>query len=541
MFEKIGQTDMVEKICELVTIPAESTLQQAHAQCQPNSLQSYVGYLKGLYQAHRPATIVKALPPPTEKYFNLALIKKQKNEPKQDETTIRSIVQEGNVAKVLETKISITLDDLFKIDDAARKVILIEGAPGSGKSTLSWHICQKWESGDLFQQFALVVLVQLRDPAVQSTRGIATLLPCCMDEVSQEIMTKIKSQGGERVLFVMDGWDELPSNIQQESIVQQLVQPSLANPLPKSSVIVTCRSESSAQLHDIISSRVEIMGFTPSDVREYFSECLKGDSNAVGRLTEAVEQCPEIEASCYLPLNAAIIVAIFLTTLSSNLPTTLHELFTALVLTCILHHIQTRTKYKDVQTLASLDALPDIVQSSFDHLCQIAFNGVKKNKLSFSAEELGIHSGFDTLSLLQAVQEFRFGRVSVGVSHTYSFLHLSIQELLAARYISKQLLDKQAKLLDEFFDHPRFTAVFRFFAGITQLKNERIARLFLQMNEWSTHFKLGYRTFPLHVLKVMFSPSHIPIMHYTTFNYSEDRQHEVATFWYIVVLYFGKL
>ena len=69
------------------------------------------------------------------------------------------------------------------------------------------------------------------------------------------------------------------------------------------------------------------------------------------------------------------------------------------------------------------------------------------NKLSFSAEELGIHSEFDTLSLLQAVQNFRFGRVSVGVSHTYSFLHLSIQELLAARYISKQSLDAQTKFV----------------------------------------------------------------------------------------------
>ena len=237
--------------------------------------------------------------------------KNKKNEPKRDETTIRSIVQEGNVAKVLETKISITLDDLFKLDDAARKVILIEGAPGSGKSTLSWHICQKWESGDLFQQFDLVVLVQLRDPAVQSTHGIANLLPCYTEEMSQEVMTKIKSKEGEGVLFVMDGWDELPPNIQQESIVQRVGQPSLANPLPKSSVIVTCRSESSAQLHAIASSRIETMGFTPSDINDYFSECLKGDSNAVERLTEAVEQCPEIEASCYLPLNAAIIVAIF--------------------------------------------------------------------------------------------------------------------------------------------------------------------------------------------------------------------------------------
>ena len=57
-------------------------------------------------------------------------------------------------------------------------MILINGAPGSGKSTLTVHICQKWSRGELFQEFTVVVLVHLRDPAIQKSESIADLLPC---------------------------------------------------------------------------------------------------------------------------------------------------------------------------------------------------------------------------------------------------------------------------------------------------------------------------------------------------------------------------
>ena len=462
---------MAEKICELVVLPTSP----AAAVVQNQSitiLQLYTNHLKSLYQAHRPAAIVQALPPPTDKYFNLALIRKQRAEPPPNEEVVRSVVQEGNV---LKKRVGIKIDDIFKADEAARKVILIEGAPGSGKTTLSWHICQKWASGELFQQFSLAVLVQLRDPAIQSAQTITDLLPRIDDRLTQEVMSEIQCRGGEGILFVMDGWDELVLNAKQESVVQQLVHPLLANPLPNSAVIVTCRSESSGQLQEVASSRIETMGFTPSDVKEYFSECLKGDIQAEKKLSEVVQQNPQIEASSYLPLIAAIIVAIFLMTPTNKLPTTLHELFTTLVLMCILHHLQARTEYKAILSLTSLDDLPGEVQLSFDHLCQLAFNGLKKNKLSFSVDELGEHSN---LSLLRGVQSFTLCGLSVGVSKTYSFLHLSVQELLAARYISKLPLDEQTKLFRELIDHPRYTAVFRFFAGITQLKSEEIATFF---------------------------------------------------------------
>ncbi len=86
---------------------------------------------------------------------------------------------------------------------------------------------------------------------------------------------------------------------------------------------MTSRPISSRQLHELVSSRVEIIGFTPKELRQYFSERLSDASHDVEALLERVEENPVVASSCYLPLNAAIIVHLFL---SSNwsLPTTIH-------------------------------------------------------------------------------------------------------------------------------------------------------------------------------------------------------------------------
>ncbi len=51
---------------------------------------------------------------------------------------------------VLKKSNEVELKDLLQLDQGERKVILIEGPPGSGKTTLAWHICQEWESKNLY-------------------------------------------------------------------------------------------------------------------------------------------------------------------------------------------------------------------------------------------------------------------------------------------------------------------------------------------------------------------------------------------------------
>ncbi len=121
----------------------------------------------------------------------------------------------------------------------------------------------------------------------------------------------------------------------------------------------------------------------------------------------------------------------------------------------------------EIRSLSSLDKLPPALQTSFDSLCALAFQGILINQITFSEEECEIYPEFATLSLLQAVEGF----LDMGLTRTYNFLHLSIQELLAARHISKLPSDTQIEIVHGLLYHRRrFAGVFRFYAGITHLQ-----------------------------------------------------------------------
>ena len=93
-----------------------------------------------------------------------------------DEEYVRLTIT-GKVDVILHMKVPVKLEEIFKLDKKERKVILIEGAPGSGKSTLSWDICLRWGAGKLFQEYEAVVLVRIRDPEAQKACEIVALLP----------------------------------------------------------------------------------------------------------------------------------------------------------------------------------------------------------------------------------------------------------------------------------------------------------------------------------------------------------------------------
>ena len=397
----------------------------------------------------------------TKKFFRLAMIQTATVQRGKIEDEFVQMTITGKVDDILRQKYPIKLENIFKETRGRRKVILLEGAPGCGKSTLSVYICQQWEKGQLFNQFKLVILIRLRDPAVKIAKGLANLLPCSNTKTAQllaGIMMEMKCQD---VLFILDGWDELPSHLRKKSIFSDLVSSYLpsSNSLSGSTVIITSRPIASGDLHQVVSSRVEILGFTAEELHQFFTECLKGDTEAVKTLLERIEENPEVAGSCYLPLNATILVHLFKSD-RNTLPTTLYGIF-CLVLNCIKRHLKLRTQYKHV-SIESLDQLPEFAKKPFSVLCRLAYDGVMEDKIIFTS----LPADVNTLSLLQGVESF-IGREKA-VSH--NFIHLSIQELLGALYIATQLpASEQVSKFNEFFDKSRFSAVFRFYAAITKL------------------------------------------------------------------------
>ncbi len=141
-----------------------------------NTLEHYNDHLKSKY-VNEIASTPQWPPPPTRKAFNLAMIHRTPvQQGPVSEDYIRQ-TQMGKVDNIMQGKTAIALEDIFNPQHKRiveeRAIVLIEGAPGAGKSTLAWHVCQKWGLGSLFGEFKLVVFVQLRDPAITLATSIA--------------------------------------------------------------------------------------------------------------------------------------------------------------------------------------------------------------------------------------------------------------------------------------------------------------------------------------------------------------------------------
>ena len=379
----------------------------------------------------------------------------------------------GQVDDILLEKSPIELKNLFNNIEGERKVILIDGAPGSGKSTLTVHICQQWGRGELFNEFIVVILVQLRDPKVQSAHTIAELLPTKDFAMAECTAREIIANEGSGVLWILDGFDELPSHLQNESVISTLIKPKLhqENLLSKSAVIVTSRPISSGDLCPLVSSRIEVLGFTAEEQRLFFIECLNNDTKKVETLMERLSSNPAMEGSCYLPLNASIVAHLYLT--NGSLPSTIYGIFSSLVQHCLSRYLHERQGLSlELASFESFEGLPHELQTSFNQLCKLAFTGARDNKVTFSTSDLEALRAIKEISefgLLQAVPSF----VSHGRSVYYNFLHLSIQEMLAAVHISRIPASEQISTFDSMFNDSRFSAVLQFYTAITKLRTSR--------------------------------------------------------------------
>ena len=459
------------------------TLHTGHVQENDDHVQEnddyvdYAQYLKALYRAKTLASSSDdQWPPPcTDKVFRLAMIKSNMRRGNFiKEAVVREKTISGKVDDVLLRMDLIELEDIFKAkkqrgrgtgQQKEAKKVLMEGAPGSGKSTLSFHMCRQWTEGHLFQEYKLVILVRLRE--IANAKSLAELLPQRNKEMGHEIEDTITASDGENVLFILDGWDELPSKASAYSLILDLVK---GIKLPKSSIIITSRPTSSTILHSLVHLQIEILGFTKDELQQYFRKCLQNSVEAAERLLRRIKQNPIVEGTCYLPLNASILVHLFKCR-GNIFPTTQYGIFTELVCTCIFRHLK-KTR-QDINELKSLDELPPDTAAEFKHLCKIAYGGVMQDVVIF---DLG--PNFNTLGLLQGVESLAIR----GKSYSYNFLHLSIQELLCAIHMANELDEKeQTEQFKKLFGQPRFMLVFQFFAAKTKLKTSGISEVVTQV------------------------------------------------------------
>ena len=364
--------------------------------------------------------------------------------------------------------------------------ILIEGAPGGGKSTLALHICHQWAQGaSWLERFNIVVLAYLRDETVQNANTLADILPAATD--ISKLVSLIQASYGYRVLFIFDGWDEFPLHLMNNSLVSTIIRQPHELSLHLSTVLITSRPVSSGNLLHIADRRVEILGFAQHQIREYIEKALAGNSTHIQKLVQHLEEHPVIEGYCYVPLHVAILVHVFLT-MEEALPTTLHELFCSLVLCCMVREQATHEPDTSLPELSSLNDLPDDLKSKLKLISILAYNGVMQDKVVFYSKDLQeshLPSKLPSLGLLQAVE----GLTLYSKSLSYNFLHLSVQELLAAYNISQMDPSEQVKVFKKLFESSRFQAVLHYYCGFTKLANPKIHSFISSFQIGKSNFK----------------------------------------------------
>ena len=82
----------------------------------------------------------------------------------------------GGVDQILHDKAPIKIEDILTPRPGETlQCVLVEGAPGVGKTTLAWELSKQWGKGKGFQQFAIVMLFRLRDQTVQNANSLCLI------------------------------------------------------------------------------------------------------------------------------------------------------------------------------------------------------------------------------------------------------------------------------------------------------------------------------------------------------------------------------
>jgi len=217
---------------------------------------------------------------------------------------------------------------------------------------------------------------------------------------------------------------------------------------------------------DEISEQVKLL---PS-VEQYLSKAdVEADPSLPTKFKDYLSYTPASRAALYTTFNARMAAEVFTWSqhTESAPPTTMTELLTAFTLKTLVDHLSTHPVYcKQRLKITIFSDLPTDVYQQFQGLCKMAFDDiVNRQQLVFSA--VNLTSGFASLSLMQEVpQLYTEGRAS-----SYHFIHLTLQEYLAAVHISQLPVYDHTRLFQEELHNGHFKMTLRFLAGLTKLAN----------------------------------------------------------------------
>ena len=339
------------------------------------------------------------------------------------------------------------------------------GGAGCGKSVcFTRKAPYEWALGRLWEQFALLFCLELRDKTVWKAKTLAELLRLAelhLSATEQEKVVQFVTNHPDKVVVICDGLDE--GSVDASSLLWRLLQGNCVGIPSSLRVAVTTRPCKAATdiMQSIAYRGVEVVGFTKKEVA-LFARNYIGQS-ASDKLLSLLKKQPDIAGMLHAPLFCVLVCDLFRE--EQALPSRRTELFEKIVV-ALLH------RYAKVHSLEELfqgwvDA-PARLREMVIGLGKVAFEGLKKKQLFFTDVELknaGMPAAARELGLLAESESTDFWK-----RDEYAFSHLTIQEFLAALHVSSEILQTDAdvaKLLETVhFDDGHLSTFWVFVAGL---------------------------------------------------------------------------
>ena len=189
-------------------------------------------------------------------------------------------------------------------DGQRARCVIVEGIPGIGKSTFSWHLGVCWAQKEILHDYHLVVLLRLRDESVQHAKCVSDLFYHYDQTTREAVVQWITSCEGDGVMMVLDGYDELSPDLQKSSIFANIIRGEW---LPKMTVLVSSRPSANVSLYQLCKGQkcqyIEVIGFGKEEIQEYVDAALGHNKELRDQLMSYLEHHPHIHGLMYCPLT----------------------------------------------------------------------------------------------------------------------------------------------------------------------------------------------------------------------------------------------